>query len=203
MFKIITKTIFVTISTLTIIIYMFFNSIIGLLDLAPNINTSKAKSKIVKAKKKLKRSVVKRAGTRAATVASQALIPLGVGAGIAATTVIVITADEYCETQNTLDNIFLILENKEEKDINISECSKLIYDETIKASQESGDNFKEWTKSSYEDSSEWLSEKYGDTSSWTSKTYDDTSIWAVDSYKESGDWVDKNWESAFGSDKQK
>jgi UPF0716 family protein affecting phage T7 exclusion len=202
MLKIIIKTIFITISAVTLIVYMFFNSIIGLLDLAPNINTSKAKSKIVKTKKNLKKGIVKRASGRAVNIFSQAAVPFPlVGAGIAATTVIVITADEYCETQNTLDNIFLILENKEEKDMDISECSKLIVDETVKASKESGNDFKKWTESSFEESSEWLSEKYGETSSWTSKTYNDTSVWAEDNYKESGAWVNKKWRSTFGSDK--
>jgi hypothetical protein len=200
--KTIIKTILVTITVFTLAIFVFFNSIIGLLDLTPSVNTSKAKSKIVKAKRSLKKGIIKRASGRAVSVFTQAAVPIPlVGAGVAATTVIAISADEYCETQNTLDNIFLILEGNEEKDMDVSECSKLIASDVVKASKDSGNDFIKWTESSYKESSEWISEKYGDTSNWTLKAYSKTSTWATDNYNKSEDWVGEQWNSTFNSDK--
>jgi hypothetical protein len=208
MLTIIIKAILATVSMMIFIVYIFFNSIIGLLDLTPSVNASKAKSKVdnakrkvLSAKKKLQKGIIKRASGRAASVFAQAAVPIPlVGAGVAATTVIAISADEYCETQNTLNNIFLILEDKKEKDINISECTELIYRDTIKASKNSGSDFKKWANSSYDESSQWLTEKYGDTSNWVSESYDDTSVWISDSYNKSGDWIDDKWNSTFSSD---
>ena len=147
-------------------------------------------------RKRLLKGIVKRASGRAASVFAQAAVPIPlVGAGIAATTVIAISADEYCETQNTLNNIFLILDNKKEKDVDIEQCSKLIYNDSLKASKESGSDFKKWAGSSYDDSKKWLTEKYGNTAHWTIESYDKTSLWIKDSYIDSENWVSGKWKS--------
>jgi hypothetical protein len=196
MLKIIIKTIISTLLIFILIIYVFFNSIVGLFDLTPDIDVNKntitkAKAKVLKAKSKLKKGIVKRASGRAASVFTQAAVPIPlVGGGIAAITVIGISADEYCETQNTLNNIFLILENKDEKDMNISQCKDLIINDAVQVSSDQGNDFKKWANSSYEDSSQWLSEKYGNTSTWVS-----------DGYNMSEGWIADQWSSTFDSDK--
>jgi hypothetical protein len=80
-------------------------------------------------------------------------------AGIAATTVIVITANEHCETQNTLDNITLILEGGSEKEMSISECSDKIFDDTKEALLESGSDINEWMGGA----TDWISNQWNST----------------------------------------
>ena len=129
-----------------------------------NSNIKKATKAIESKKTKLKKGVVKRATVRAAAIIAETAIPLPlVTAGIAATTVIAITADEHCETQNTLENIALVLEGKPEKELSISECTDKILEDTKDAVLESGSDIDAWMKDAYGGASNWLSNQWNST----------------------------------------
>jgi hypothetical protein len=133
----------------------------------PSFNSSNIKkaTKAIKSKKiKLKKGVVKRATVRATAIIAETAVPLPLlTAGIAATTVIVITANEHCETQNTLDNITLILEGRSEKEMSISECSDKIFDDTKEALLESGSDINGWMEDTYGGASDWIYNQWNST----------------------------------------
>ena len=122
----------------------------------------KKSSKLIKSyKKKFKKGVLKRATVRAASIAAETAIPIPIiTTGIAVATVIAITANEHCETQNTLDNIVLTLEGKEEDEMSISECSSRVYQDARGAVIDSGNGAGQWLEDQYNNTSDWASSQW-------------------------------------------
>jgi hypothetical protein len=71
-----------------------------------------------------------------------------------------------------LDNIFLIIENKPEKELTIKGCANQIKNDSIEQAKKSSHDFKKWTESSIQDSVEWMKEKHGDTQVWIFDKWD-------------------------------
>jgi len=141
--------------------------------LATTQSFSKAKTKIKNTRKSLKNNIIKKTTVRATSVFAETAVPIPlVSASIAATTVIGITAQDYCETRNTLDNILLIIENKPEKELTIKGCANQIKKDSIEQAKKSSHDFKKWTESSIQDSVEWMKEKHGDTQVWIFDKWD-------------------------------
>jgi len=111
----------------------------------PNYSKNKVKkvsSQVTNQKTKLKKGIAKRAASRAATTAAKTAITIPfVTTGVAATTAVVITAHEYCETMQILENISYTLEGKEHEEWSLESCSKDVYEEMKTFAKESKVSF--------------------------------------------------------------
>jgi len=130
----------------------------------PNLSKKKIQkvsNQVANQKTKLKKGIAKRAVSRAGTAAARTAIPIPVvTTGIAATMAVVITAHEYCEAMQTLENISRTLEDKELENWSIESCSEEVYEQVKTTAKDSGDSASQWIDDSYDKSIDWISNKW-------------------------------------------
>jgi len=150
-------TIISTLSIVTMLGAFFYSSIIGVLGLTSTAATVANASSFVKlAKNKLRTRVVKGAAKRSAAVAAQSYIP-AVGGLLVGTAVVVFSADDYCETSNTMDNLIRNIEGKKEQEIDLTECKDLILKDVMGLAESTQVDFGEWANKTYENmKKKWL-----------------------------------------------
>jgi hypothetical protein len=159
-------TIISTLSIVTMLGAFFYSSIIGVLGLtstaATATATAAATSKIIdkasefskEAKTKLRKRVVQGVAKRSLLVGAQSYFPV-VGGVAVGSAVIYLSAEDYCETSNIMDNLIRNLEGKKEKEEEkrlefMKDCTTLIINDVMEATESTQDDFGEWANKSYE-----------------------------------------------------
>ena len=117
-------------------------------------------------KTRLQNNVIKKASKRAGTIFTQSLIPVGIGAATAATTVIAFTANEYCENQNNLDNISLALQGRSEKEMGLKKCADVVTSDVSTVAKKYGVDFVRWGNSKINETSKYMTDKVNTFKKW-------------------------------------
>ena len=98
--------------------------------------------------------MIKGVAKRSLLVGAQSYLPV-VGGVAAGSAVIYLSAEDYCETSNIMDNLIRNLEDKKEKEEKkrlefMKDCTTLIINDVMEVTESTQDDFGEWANKSYE-----------------------------------------------------